>query len=1342
MLTENETEREVVCVLSNGRLNVKLSSLKILVPSMCKTDDWKKENFTFRVKHNIDSATFSAMLKYSEKKPEDVSVSDWDLFFKDTKIEVCDFVRCVYFFENSNLLSLLEAKIQSMVITFVFFSKRPCQTKLFKGSPNKSTLGKVLFGSEPETLKLGKPKYFSQTLANHDLVEYKDWLLEVLQNVNVENAVYVYYESNLDPSIEVFLSWLDEYHLISMLPNSNDEEKKIREKFLRYILRKYHYNAPFSLEEIIQLDYQTSPLLDGENRYVRTSNVWFNYLANSSGTVLLDCENAKLFIDDFYSSSMPSFECRKCFKDLVSGNFKEIKQKETKNTIKISDEDKKLIKGLNSFVGYIGYKPNPLDIIDELIKSNRAVNVANNLAKKKKTYQDPNFSDNIKKILLQYNKDLEKELKNQKQKKEINCGKFLPDNGIDKVGLQLLKHFASSNEKYVAHLDKFLLISEVHDELFNSLISKMKEQLKMYCDSSSELHLCLIKYLFNNKLKEYTNILQNYNSNKIHKLIMAVQEMVEVWLLLMDFFPLQKEEVKKIFVDTSSYLENIQPIVHFTPYAMRSFIRPIQATKSMFINEKKIQSPVQLYFELLLTLNVMKNNTSIYISQTDEDIQDCNIYFFDIHPNNATETALFSRDLVKICKNIKKYDKNRLRLLVVDVTLNSAEDEEIQKFLKECKDMIQSGEWCVLLVKSLTKLMQFGFDILNGGLLLIYNCGDNWKEFNDLLQKLEEEEPLHPLSQQYFANLLKHGGNLLDCYIKLINKNTVKLYDKILNLYKTLEIPYDKKLIDLTCNTDEKSCYIALNCEKYFIDNIEMLDEGKICKFVADIIDFLIIPLSWYLNLPLTQRMSIGFPLSSINECFYAIRLTVGLEEDQLLSDYALVMAYTCFVLNRAHSSEKLIEENYRRSFLREKVDIFKAAYPIPGCQSLPSITITQDNRTYHIQNGKLTILYKANNIINQCEEDKISFSGGGNLCGLDKKKKIFIYSCLSNLDPSVNVQLDCLDNSFSFESFKYIYVPPFVCVVGDIKFTMTKEGKFFATVNNDENKVLNAEKILIKKGSRKTKASLMDANELIKVFDKLPYTLNNLGEKIVDPVYIGASIDSENKLLELEYCKRVLSLSNFSIYARKTKDRIELELDFWGIKNPVEKHVKYDKLYKELSQKYNIEKAKGYFCVLITEEMNINKMNEILDLVKNVVDETEFNSDSNSLELTFQNFVTQSSLNPILEKKDTASEQEEENLQHYLKGSGNCQTNEDFEPTRYVDQFVAYALGENAENRKIADALEKAGYDRLGAIQNLNYEDIHNIDIAYGSRLPIPIVKKLMFASGYIIGTFNQAIN
>jgi hypothetical protein len=688
----------------------------------------------------------------------------------------------------------------------------------------------------------------------------------------------------------------------------------------------------------------------------------------------------------------------------------------------------------------------------------------------------------------------------------------------------------------------------------------------------------------------------------IHLFIRAMQDVLEAWMLYINIHPLV-ENPAQVF---QKALPIPPTVVHFTPYAMRSFTRVLQALLPIISSDRpdglRIQVFNQSYFELISNMERFRQTADILISQSDAQIEECDVYFIDIHPNNAVETQLYSHNISDILRSLNNFSQDKPCTLVVDITLNSLSDDEINTLLNEARDLIGRGQLNLVLIQSLTKFSQLGLDKLSAGFLAAYNNNSLfWQKFNDQLNSLQVQEPVDALTLQFFACLTHYAPDFQKNYIEQINRNTQALYRQIVENYQMVSLPISKKILALTCNTDLNTCYLAFNSRGIFslLDPIFNLSLEEISNFTNDMIKKLFIPLATWLDLPLTERMSIGFPLSSINECMHVIRLTVGLEEE-LLPKYVDLITYICFVLNRVSKPQLFFESRQdkskviypeRNKYFEEKVKIFKAMYPMPN-KNADSVQIevpvegrTDVRRVLVANKGEIQITYDAQGLYEQ-SPPVIFYETDTRITSF---KKCLLASWLAQqparderiltLTPS-NEGWDQTSILCDLDFHAFFNARKDNCTwkcFGDhfvTKDERTYSLSFNFSINSKDHnthrfwlvldkKEYDESTIFINKGHEILPAAWLDTEEKWQLFGRAYYKPPIREMPMDRHRYEPDSADCTEITLEFNKdgtprvtIKRDLlafKLDGVSLYWRRENEKaLQLEIDFWGVKNPI----------------------------------------------------------------------------------------------------------------------------------------------------------------------------------------------
>lgn len=470
-------------------------------------------------------------------------------------------------------------------------------------------------------------------------------------------------------------------------------------------------------------------------------------------------------------------------------------------------------------------------------------------------------------------------------------------------------------------------------------LNNCSRELKIYChyllNFFEKYYLKLpenssVRVITNEEIKG--NIIGFVNACQQNNMAIAVryaQSISEIMLLVFEEYPF-KESITNIYKYNYLANYNVQGVT-ITPYAMRSFLYVFQLLSCESVSAKlNVYVTDQSYYEFLLNLSTLnKEFAHVHLVQNVNEIKpEADICFLEIHPNNVLSSKQFSHDIEGLIKNI--FSKtNKPRALVIDATLNFLNDSEIINLLNFSKPLVESGSINIIIIQSLTKFMQIGMDKRSGGVVVIINKGDYWSKINEKFIQLQQNEITDSSTVSFFSYFSYEMKNELGKYLQYINEKVCKTYDMVMKHLTELEVQKHNRF-QLTINSDQKSCFLALNINGLL--TLEQ-DEESVEKSCTYILNHLIYPLCEFYKLPLTERMSIGFPLSSISVVAGSVRLTIGLETEEQLKQYAEILAYASFVLNREN---EFIFDNFKDSdtkkflgdYFDEKVKQFKAMTP------------------------------------------------------------------------------------------------------------------------------------------------------------------------------------------------------------------------------------------------------------------------------------------------------------------------------------------------------------------------------------------------------------------------------
>lgn len=399
--------------------------------------------------------------------------------------------------------------------------------------------------------------------------------------------------------------------------------------------------------------------------------------------------------------------------------------------------------------------------------------------------------------------------------------------------------------------------------------------------------------------------------------------------------------VKKIFSDSSITAPRQ---IHICNYGMTAFSNVLEAYLSCF-TVQEINVFNQVYFELLENLHGLNQQNIRYCKYTNDIGQQADLIFIDPHPNNAVEAELYSHQIQQILERCYPGYQGRLDpqsfgisyysrklTLVIDVTLNILLDDELEDLLNTVQPLIDAGLVNLVLIQSLTKFYQLGADKLSAGAIHVFN-NNAWSEFNQKLAVSCESTRVDPLTESYFS-LFCLTNDLLLQYRKKIAENTNFFHKNTRAQLSHLVFGQNFLPMELTESTDNHSCYLSFNYrhligkaqQKYFFT------DRDVTIFNRKIID-MIVELSDIIQVPLTQRQSIGFPTSNINECNFVIRLVIGLESQEQLLRLSNLFVYVCYAFS--YGDTLLKRESELTNYINQIKNIFITCFLNQGASDI-----------------------------------------------------------------------------------------------------------------------------------------------------------------------------------------------------------------------------------------------------------------------------------------------------------------------------------------------------------------------------------------------------------------------
>lgn len=383
--------------------------------------------------------------------------------------------------------------------------------------------------------------------------------------------------------------------------------------------------------------------------------------------------------------------------------------------------------------------------------------------------------------------------------------------------------------------------------------------------------------------------------------------------------------------------ENLTQVGLFD-YGMKSFTQSFNALRP-YIRDAHSAYRVQVfkdnYYELLFN---MQKFTKLYGETQDFRLNrgkslealdvEADCIFIDTHPNNAAEIEIHAHNILELFHKLDPtcsghFDKPRT--IIADITLNAIADSEVQTIVSAAQPYIGTGTLNLVMVQSLTKFAHLGSDKFSGGLVCAYNDrSDYWKPFNEQLQTYLHDEPVDPLIERYFASMFRFANAEQHVYIAKVRENTGYLYSRLQARYHGDGLTAEGVALQVSLNDDPGTCYVGLNHESFFKSVTCIVgrkpETDVFAAFNKSVMKELLASLAAKMGLPITLRMSFGFPLSNFSDCDTTIRFTIGIEDQRFLDRYADLLVYACKNLKDYPHPEELVLDSKKRKAYFESV--------------------------------------------------------------------------------------------------------------------------------------------------------------------------------------------------------------------------------------------------------------------------------------------------------------------------------------------------------------------------------------------------------------------------------------
>lgn len=455
---------------------------------------------------------------------------------------------------------------------------------------------------------------------------------------------------------------------------------------------------------------------------------------------------------------------------------------------------------------------------------------------------------------------------------------------------------------------------------------------------------CALRYILDEEIKSILEeFIEAQHDNDLPKAINCAQLIAEI----MNLWIYEKKQKKPLL---SYYQEKfpgiaIQSVTH-TTYAMRAYAqilnlleksRPNSAPLNIFVSN-------QSYYELLLSFEILRENlASVTLVQTLGEVNEsADIIFIEFHQNNVVAGQQFRHSVETLIDSMSTW-KQKTRTIIIDATLNMFNDDEVINLLTKSRLLVENKWLKLIFMQSLTKFCQIGLDLRSGGLITEV-CHEETAShsINHLSSQIT-----NPLTQKYFDFFIMHNSSLLSSYIEQIRHNCNEVYKEVLTTLDSLEM-INPQYCQLVICSDRSSCYVGLKFRGLLLEADKNLKYNSKCieDFLSLIAEKLLVPLCEHLKLPLTERLSIGFPLSSVNIALDCLRFTVGLENKDQLDDYAKILSYIIYIINNLPMIDIFSTEKKElfSNYFTEKVKQFAAVH----CEKPYGMLIQPDSNSPH----------------------------------------------------------------------------------------------------------------------------------------------------------------------------------------------------------------------------------------------------------------------------------------------------------------------------------------------------------------------------------------------------------
>ncbi len=396
--------------------------------------------------------------------------------------------------------------------------------------------------------------------------------------------------------------------------------------------------------------------------------------------------------------------------------------------------------------------------------------------------------------------------------------------------------------------------------------------------------------------------------------------------LVRDGEVLETDEVLKKLVNHTSLQR-----CYLRPYCSTGISDILSSLVSSYKDSLKVFLAEDSYYELrdnkYSNLNVSIGDISVEVKKTYD------VLLFDILPNEVTRDKVTKHDYKEIIvRHLRGVTNEHPLTVIIDSTtvfpslqnIDFISDSDIGLAIKE-------GKICVVQASSLAKFAQFGMDSCSGGLLRVINNDSGiFKIFNANLENKVKDNPLSDEATRNFYFIFHYCNQSLLEYENIIKRNTEYLYQGLRKL------GFQDTRDSMFYLQERHSEIPMIGIQFLAVD--DMRTNNPSCDVKANLsclVHFYFVYYCQKDGLNPTSRYSWGFNGVSINDCYTALRITVGLESNEVLDKYAKHLSNIRDELNQCRN-EKVFQEvvdrpdSYWFEFFEkhpECLDIFKKCH-------------------------------------------------------------------------------------------------------------------------------------------------------------------------------------------------------------------------------------------------------------------------------------------------------------------------------------------------------------------------------------------------------------------------------